>query len=75
LPEDAQANDLFHWQTRLVSGGVEALYDELAKARAVFVSPGVVNLPDNQLGFAQGFLVRGPDGHAVQIVGQQIGGQ
>jgi len=38
------------------------------KAHAPFVSPGAVALRGHELGFTQGFLVRDPDGHVLQIV-------
>ena len=36
--------------------------------RAPFVSPGAVALRGHELGSTQGFLVRDPDGHVLQIV-------
>jgi catechol 2,3-dioxygenase-like lactoylglutathione lyase family enzyme len=67
-PLDARANDLWHWQTRLIAadaaGGVRALRE----TRSPLVSPGLVETPDRVLGFARGLMVRDPDGHAVQVV-------
>ncbi len=67
FPMDARSNDLFHWQVRLVCGDAEAMALRVRAAKAIFVSPGVVALPDAQLGFRKGILVRDPDGHALQI--------
>ena len=67
IPPDERANDVAHWQTRLVSRDGSAA-GSLAKARATFVSPGAVALRGRELGFTQGFLVRDPDGHVLQIV-------
>jgi len=67
FPMDARSNDLFHWQVRLVSGDAEAMVLRLRAAKAIFVSPGVVALPDGQLGFRKGILGRDPDWHALQI--------
>ncbi len=64
-PADLKANDLAHWQTRLVTRDADAA------ARAVrerWVSPGAVRMPDAALGFRKGALVRDPDGHGMQFV-------
>jgi catechol 2,3-dioxygenase-like lactoylglutathione lyase family enzyme len=68
-PPDARANDLLHWQTLLGvrdrdRGRVEA---GLRAGRVVWLSPGVVMLADNALGFRAGLTLRDPDGHAVQF--------
>ncbi len=68
FPMDARSNDLFHWQVRLVCGEAEATALRVRTAKAAFISPGVVALADGQLGFRRAFLVRDPDGHALQIV-------
>ena len=67
-PPDARANDLVHWQTRLVTRSVESAYGTLRAARATFVSSGPVTLTDGSLGFRSGLLVRDPDGHAMEVV-------
>ena len=68
LPHDQRANDLAHWQTRLIAPGVEDTARALRAARFRLVSPGVVDLPGRELGFRRGFLVRDPDGHALELV-------
>jgi catechol 2,3-dioxygenase-like lactoylglutathione lyase family enzyme len=67
-PPDLKANDLAHWQTTLASRDVEGAARALFAARAVFVSPGWMALPETALGFARGLLVRDPDGHAIRLV-------
>ncbi|MFB3817385.1 MAG: VOC family protein [Candidatus Methylomirabilales bacterium] len=67
MPADARANDVFHWQVRLVDRQVEAAA-RLRAGGGRLVSPGVVTLPDRSLGFGRGLLARDPDGHAVQVV-------
>ncbi len=68
MPVDSGVSDLWHGQTRLVTDDIEGVYQSLARAGAHFVSPGVVKLPDDGLGFRKGLTVRGLDGHALQIV-------
>ena len=67
-PLDARANDLWHWQTAMGVGSAETAGQRVKAVRARFVSPGVTTLPDKALGFSKGFLIRDPDGHAVQLI-------
>jgi hypothetical protein len=64
-----KANDLVHGQVRLA-----AAVQAMRAARAWFVSPGLVTLPDGQLGFRRAALVRDPDGHASQLAGRMTRG-
>jgi catechol 2,3-dioxygenase-like lactoylglutathione lyase family enzyme len=58
LPDDARANDLVHWQTRL-----------LARDAAALESLGAsVETNGHELGFARGLTVRDPDGHSLEVV-------
>lgn len=66
-PADARANDMLHWQTTLVIGGVEHAAQSLT-GKSSFVSPGVVTLRNSQLGFSKGLLVRDPDGHVMALI-------
>lgn len=68
LPVDARANDLLHWQTTLVVKDAEASAQSLRMNQSRFISPGVVVIPEQTLGFQKGFLVRDPDGHAMRVV-------
>jgi catechol 2,3-dioxygenase-like lactoylglutathione lyase family enzyme len=62
-PADAKPNDLVHWQTRLVGSNAELVARTLRKIHTPFISSNVVDA-----GFGKSFLVRDPDGHAVQFV-------
>ena len=68
FPLDHRANDLAHWQTRLVTADVGAVAQDLRAGKASFVSPGVTSLPEGMLGFTRGFRVRDPDGHVMQVI-------
>jgi MIP family channel proteins len=70
-PVDAAANDLAHWHTTVIPPDPAACAARLRAGRADFVSPGVVSLPNNGLGFTTGFLARDPDGHALRVTGQE----
>jgi len=67
FPSDEKANDLVHRQTILLSRRVEGLARDLGAARTNFVSSGVVVNHKDHEGFSKAFLVRDPDGHAVEI--------
>jgi catechol 2,3-dioxygenase-like lactoylglutathione lyase family enzyme len=61
-PADARANDLLHWETALSTRDVAALGERLEQ--------GAVRLPDDALGFREGFLTADPDGHVMRVQGE-----
>jgi catechol 2,3-dioxygenase-like lactoylglutathione lyase family enzyme len=71
MPADSRPNDLWHWQTTLRAHDLYSAAEELTNAGCRFVSRGVVTLPDSQLGFTQGLLVRDPDGHVIRVTSDE----
>ncbi len=67
IPGDLRANDLAHWQTRIMTRDAEAAFQSARKEKPAFVSPGVVTLAQPTLGFGKGLVLRDPDGHALQL--------
>ncbi|MBV9608863.1 MAG: VOC family protein, partial [Acidobacteria bacterium] len=67
-PRDERANDIVHWQTRLLVGDADATAKQIGAAHAPFISPGWVDTPAAQLGFHKSLMIRDPDGHAMQLV-------
>jgi catechol 2,3-dioxygenase-like lactoylglutathione lyase family enzyme len=67
-PNDARANDLWHWQTRLVARDAAAAAQAARAGKYESVSSGLVAMPDSSLGFRNGVLVRDPDRHAVLLI-------
>jgi len=65
-PADERANDLVHWQTIVGTADAVGAGQALRRARARFVSPGVITLGDS----AKSAVVRDPDGHAVLVHGR-----
>ena len=63
-PRDLKANDLAHWQTTIVTRGIEALL--LRQLGGWLVSPVVVSAVPVDTGRA--LLVRDPDAHGVRLV-------
>lgn len=67
-PEDARANDLLHWQTKLLTHNTDAIAKRVGSGEYQLLSPGVVAISGNHLGFRKAITVRDPDGHVMQIV-------
>jgi hypothetical protein len=67
-PADTRANDIWHWQTTLLTANSKAAAQQLRAARGQIVSPKLGKLPDKSLGFTKGFLARDLDGHSLQII-------
>ncbi|MFZ0261245.1 MAG: VOC family protein, partial [Pseudolabrys sp.] len=71
MPVDTRANDLWHWQTTLVTKDIQAVTDRLRNAGAQFITPDVVIIPQEaqaQLGFKKAVMVRDPNGHAIRLI-------
>jgi catechol 2,3-dioxygenase-like lactoylglutathione lyase family enzyme len=65
---DTRANDQVYWQTRLLTRSASDAEQSLRSGKTTFVSPGLVSLPAETLGFRRGLVVRDPDGHALQLI-------
>jgi catechol 2,3-dioxygenase-like lactoylglutathione lyase family enzyme len=71
IPADTKANDLWHWQTTVVTKDIQAVTDRLRDAGVRYITPEVVTIPEEvraQLGFTKAIIVRDPDGHAIRLV-------
>jgi catechol 2,3-dioxygenase-like lactoylglutathione lyase family enzyme len=71
MPADTKANDLWHWQTTLVTRDIEAVADRLRRAGAQFITPEPVTIPDQaqgKLGFRKALMIRDPSGHALRLI-------
>jgi catechol 2,3-dioxygenase-like lactoylglutathione lyase family enzyme len=67
FPSDEHASDLVHRQTVLLTRDAESAAQQLRAGCVNFVSSGVIVNQTGQLGFSKAFVVRDPDGHAVEI--------
>ena len=67
IPADERANDISHWQTRVVTSDVGGAEQQFLREKVTFVSSDVVDSADGKLGFHRAFLARDPDGHAVEL--------
>ena len=71
MPVDTKANDLWHWQTTLVTKDIQAAANRLRKAGVQFISPDIVSIPEEtqaELGFKKALMVRDPNGHAIRLI-------
>jgi catechol 2,3-dioxygenase-like lactoylglutathione lyase family enzyme len=68
-PPDLRANDIAHWQTTLVTSGLDGLVPLARAHRVSLVSPGAVS-GSAEMSFRTGALVRDPDGHGLRLVVQ-----
>jgi len=67
FPSDEHANDVVHRQTVLVTASADKAAQKLFFSKANFVSSGVIANQTGELGYRSAFIVRDPDGHAVEI--------
>ncbi len=67
FPVDERANDIVHRQTLLLAHDAQAAARQAREAKVSFVSSGVVANQNRELGFTKAFVVRDPDGHAIEI--------
>jgi catechol 2,3-dioxygenase-like lactoylglutathione lyase family enzyme len=71
MPIDTRADDLWYWQTTLVTRDVRAITDRLREAGAQFITPDVVSIPreaQDEFGFKKAVIVRDPDGHPIRLI-------
>jgi catechol 2,3-dioxygenase-like lactoylglutathione lyase family enzyme len=71
MPVDTKANDLWHWQTTLVTKDIQAAASRLRKAGAQFITPDIVSIPQEtqaELGFKKALMIRDPNGHAIRLI-------
>jgi catechol 2,3-dioxygenase-like lactoylglutathione lyase family enzyme len=71
MPSDTKSNDLWHWQTTVVTKDIGSAAERLRKTGAQFVTPEVIAIPQEaraRLGFAKALMIRDPTGHALRLV-------
>lgn len=64
-PADLKASDLAHWQTTVVTRGIDAVFDLALERTFSLVSPQSVEMTAP---YSRGVLLRDPDGHGVRLV-------
>jgi catechol 2,3-dioxygenase-like lactoylglutathione lyase family enzyme len=67
-PRDTRANDIWHWQTTLLTANAKSAAEIMRGSGRRIVSPKIAKMPDKSFGFVKGFLARDPDGHGLQVI-------
>jgi catechol 2,3-dioxygenase-like lactoylglutathione lyase family enzyme len=70
IPVDSTATDHWYWQINMTSPSVPALAKAVVGDGYRSISTGVTALDPALFGVTEGFIVRDPDGHAVQFIEQ-----
>lgn len=68
MPVDSKACDLWHYQTVISVSNLATLAEQLRSAPCQFISPGIVKMSNNELGFSQALAIRDLDGHVLHLV-------
>jgi len=65
-PDDTRSDDCWFWQTTLITGDAENLYNKLKTAGYLFVSKELVHSTQKGI-HNKAFIVKDPDGHAILV--------
>jgi catechol 2,3-dioxygenase-like lactoylglutathione lyase family enzyme len=65
-PADSRTDDIWHWQTILITDDASRLYHALTAAGYTLVSRGLITLQKNGKS-SKAFIIRDADGHALLI--------
>ena len=68
MPRDSQANDLWHYQTVIAVLDLETIEKELRSAPCSFISPGIIEMSANELGYRRALSIRDVDGHVLHLI-------
>jgi catechol 2,3-dioxygenase-like lactoylglutathione lyase family enzyme len=69
-PAGARSNDLFHWQTTVLSPDADATLDSIRQRKYAVISSSLVAVPGDGAEMGRATVVRDADGHAVQVTGR-----
>lgn len=67
FPPDTRADDIWYWQTSMITDNAGKLFLQLQKAGYTFVSKGITELHNKNGKTIKAFIVKDPDGHAMLI--------
>ncbi|MFM9910052.1 MAG: VOC family protein, partial [Chitinophagaceae bacterium] len=69
-PEDTRSDDLWFWQTILITDNSKLLLEKLKASNYSFLSKEPIFISKNNP-YSLSFIVKDPDGHALLIVGSK----
>lgn len=67
IPENAQANDIAHWETIVDVDDTRGAWKTLRERHTRLISSDVVRIDDTAGASRSGFLLQDPDGHVVAL--------
>ena len=67
-PNNTKANDLWHWQTQLRVVDVHRAAKKTRESHVDWISPGVIDIEDDELAIDAGLMVIDPFGHRMLLV-------
>ena len=68
FPKDTRADDIWFWQTMLLTDNLESLYSRMQKESAQLISKSITTWKGPDGLEQKGFMVRDPDGHALVLL-------
>jgi len=68
IPIDSRSNDKWFQHIAIVVNDIDDAVRQIREGNYKFVSSGVMEVPENKLGFRRGVLVCDPDGHVMRVV-------
>ena len=66
-PADSRTDDIWHWQTTLITDNAAKLYDQLTAFGYKLISKNLVIFQNKNGANSEAFIIRDPDGHALLI--------
>jgi catechol 2,3-dioxygenase-like lactoylglutathione lyase family enzyme len=68
MPTDSRACDLWHYQTVILVTSLATLVEQLRSAPCQFISPGIIEMSSNELGFSKALAIKDLDGHVLHLI-------
>ena len=68
MPLDTGANDLWHYQTVIIVSDLASLEQQLRSTPCSFISPGIIEMSANNLGYKKALSIKDIDGHVLHLV-------
>ncbi|HEX2606931.1 MAG TPA: VOC family protein [Flavisolibacter sp.] len=67
-PADTKSDDLWYWETTIYVDDAQSLFNKLKSTGAHILSEDIVSLTGTDHSLYLSFIVRDPDGHAIQVM-------
>jgi catechol 2,3-dioxygenase-like lactoylglutathione lyase family enzyme len=67
-PADSRSNDLWHWHITIETDDLNRALQSIVERDIAWVSSGIVLMPQANIGFPRGAVIRDPDGHSIRLI-------